>query len=186
MLEEKIEALGAYFDGMFRLPQGYNGVRICMPENWAVYEQKTDEFTITPTPVIENNTKKMMFVGSPEAKIIDIMNFAYKVILNNLENEKKKELFKTRVQELVNIFDNNQLSTLETLVFSFEKPKPVKNNKTAKKMNKEVVTEGLAEVKPETETEVEVKEVPEIKPKAKSTNLDDTKLAEIRKLSQEK
>lgn len=186
MLEEKIEALGPYFDGMFRLPQGYNGVRICMPENWAVYEQKTDEFTITPTPVIENNTKKMMFVGSPEAKIIDIMNFAYKVILNNLENEKKKELFKTRVQELVNIFDNNQLSTLETLVFSFEKAKAGKNNKSSKKANKEVVIEEPVEVKIEAKTEIEVKEVVDETTKTKATTPNDPKLDEIRKLAQQK
>lgn len=131
MLEKKIEALGTYFDGMFRLPEGYNGVRVVIPDNWKVYNKKTDDYTITPQAIIDNNTRKMMFVGSPSAKVGDIMDFVYQVILNNIENEKKKQLFQSRIKELGDIFDNNQLSMLETLVFKFEKIKKSKKEMTA-------------------------------------------------------
>lgn len=179
MLEQKIEALGGYFDGMFRLPEGYNGVRICIPENWIVYEEKNDEFTITPTVVNDNNTRKMMLIGSPKAKIIDIMNFAYKIIVSNLENEKKKQLFQVRLKELANIFDNNELSKLETLVFSFGKvneSKPNKNNKKGKK-------ETAISVPIETNNQIEdpIKKAP-----VNNSDKLSEKIAEIKKLSQEK
>lgn len=182
MLEKKIEALGSYFDGMFRLPEGYNGVRICMPENWVVYEEKTNEFTITPKVVIDNNIRKMMFIGSPEAKIIDIMNFAYKVIIGNLENEKKKQLFQIRVKELGNIFDNNELSKLETLIFSFEK------TKKSKKETKSTITTDEEE-SPQIKKTPELTNVDTTQTKKENKpiiNVDEGELGEIKKLSQSK
>lgn len=130
MLEKKIKLLGEYFDGMFRLPQEYNGVRVVIPSTWKAYPKETEEYTIEPniSEVINNDYVKMTFIGTPKATINDIMDFTYKIITDNLENEKKKEFFQIKLKELAELFDSNQLSKLETLVFKFEKPKKNKKN----------------------------------------------------------
>lgn len=143
MLEKKIEELGSYFDSMFKLPEGNNGIKVIIPENWKIYGVETDEYAISVQPIIENNIKKIRFVGSLNVKIGTIIDFANQVILNNIENEKKKELFQLRVKELANIFDNNRLSKLETLGFKFEKNKKQKSKE--KISNAETTTEIVNE-----------------------------------------
>lgn len=129
MLEKRIQELGNYFDGIFPLKEGYTGIRIIIPNNWTVYEKKTSAYNITVANAIDNGIKKTIFIGDPNAKITDIMDFVKEVITRNLENEAKKTLFKSKVNELATIFDNNNLSLLENIVFKFEKPRKVKKTK---------------------------------------------------------
>lgn len=147
MLEKKIELLGEYFDGMFRLPQNYNGVRVIIPSTWKAGTKETDEYTIEPnvSEIVNNDYVKMIFVGTPKATVNDIMDYTYKVIVDNLEIEKKKEFFQIKLKELVNLFDANQLSKLETLVFKFEKPKKVKKEKENSKEPIEITVETILE-----------------------------------------
>lgn len=163
MLEKKIELLGEYFDGMFRLPKEQNGVRVIIPSNWKTYSKETEEYTIEPnvSEVINNDYVKIIFVGTPKAKINDIMDFIHKVIMDNVENEKKTELFQIKIKELASVFDSNQLSKLELLVFKFEK------QKKSKKFENDTNEKIEVETKPISDEEVK-------------------KLDEIRKLSQEK
>jgi hypothetical protein len=162
MLEKKIEELGVYFDGVFRLKDGYNAVRVIIPETWATYEKKTDELVIQPVKVYDDNRQKTLFVGNEKAKLTDIMDFAKEVILNNLENESKKQLFKIRVEELALVFDTNQLSTLQNLVFKFEKPKKVKKEKELEMeeiiLDKNGDETKVPEIKKEVETEAEIED----------------------------
>lgn len=160
MLEKKIEELGIYFDGIFRLKDGYNGVRVIIPETWATYEKKTDELLIQPVKVYDDNRQKTLFVGNEKAKLTDIMDFAKEVILNNLENESKKQLFKKKVEELALVFDTNQLSTLQNLVFKFEKSKKVKKEKELETeeitLDKNSDDTNVPEIKKEVVVETEV------------------------------
>lgn len=132
MLEKKIEELGMYFDGMFKIKEGYNAVRINIPTNWRTYPKKTDEYEIEPYQVNDNNIPKTLLVGNSNASLNNIMDFAIELILNNLENETKKELYNNKIIELAKIFDTHQLSQLENLVFKFEKPKKIKKIKETK------------------------------------------------------
>ena len=127
MLEKKIEQLGVYFDGMFRLDINKLGVRVIFPEGWKSSDKKTDDFIIKHYQVIDNGIKKVLFVG--EGTTFDIiLDFIYEVIINNLENEKKTKLFQNKVLELAELFDSNRLSKVETLVFKFEKIKKEKKS----------------------------------------------------------
>ena len=112
MLEKKILELEGYFDGMFPLKDGYNGIRVIIPNEWMVYDKKTPEYSITIVNVMDNKIKKTLFVGDQNAKITDIMDFVKEIITRNLENEAKKLLFKSKVSELAKIFDRNNLSFL--------------------------------------------------------------------------
>ena len=62
-----------------------------------------------------------MFIGSPKATITNILDYANSEIRNNLENDSKNKLFQLKIEELKKLFDENQLSKLENLVFKFDK-----------------------------------------------------------------
>ena len=121
MLEKKIQELGEYFDGVFPLKGGCNGVRVILPVEWFVYNKECDDYIIEAHKIIDNNINKIIFVGDSGAKIVDIMNFIKEVIQNNVENESKKILFNNKVAELTELFKNNSLSKLETMLFKFGK-----------------------------------------------------------------
>lgn len=141
MLEKKLDELGKYFDGMFRLPNGYNGVRIIIPNTWSMYDKITNEFEIKSNKLIDNGVTKILFVGNDKAKLTDIIDFAIEVISNNLEREVKKELFNSKVIEMAKIFDTNKLSTLQTLVFKFEKIKKNKVKEDDSKIIESIIDE---------------------------------------------
>ena len=155
MLEKRIEELGDYLDSWFRNGNGNNAIRILIPEKWAIYGKKTDEYTISAKKVNHNGVIKAQFDGSEGVKLVDIMELAIQVIMNNLENESKKEFFQIRLKELVNIFDNNRLADLQNLIFKFEKPK--KEKKVKEDIEEDVnIEEVPAEIESKVETEEEI------------------------------
>lgn len=123
MIEKKIEQLGSNFDGIFKLPQDYTGVSIIIPENWHYKSFENAEYLIEPKLIskLENGFVKIMFIGSPKATITNILDYANSEIRNNLENDSKNKLFQLKIEELKKLFDENQLSKLENLVFKFDK-----------------------------------------------------------------
>lgn len=131
MLEKKIEELGQYFDGMFRVNEKQNAVRIIAPSTWKIYPKKTETYSITPFYDKENGTNngKILFVGSENVSLSDIMDYVKEVMLNNIEIEAKKELFTKRIKELGELFDNNTLEYAKNIVFKYEKPKKIKKLK---------------------------------------------------------
>lgn len=128
MLEKKIEQLGAYFDGMFRIDNTRVGVRVVIPDEWKSYDKKTDNYMIINYKINDNGINKILFVGNNNSSFEDVIDFVFEVITNNLENEKKKKLFNIKYLELAKIFDSNRLAKLENLIFKFEKNKKIKNN----------------------------------------------------------
>jgi hypothetical protein len=145
-LESRIELLGAYFDGILRLPEDHNGVRIIVPNDWVMYEKVSDNYNIIPMSVFDNNISKILFIGDKNATILDIMDFAYEVIMNNIENENKKELFELKVKELASLFDANHLCKLKNLVFKFEKSKKIKHADILKNTKLDNSTDNNAEL----------------------------------------
>lgn len=137
MLEKKIEKLGKYFAGVFPYEKGYSGVAITIPKNW-VYYNKDNGDKITAVKQKENGVDEMtvILVGAPDVKILEIMDFAFEIIMNNKEAEEKKALYNEKIIELAKIFDSNRLSKLQNIVFKFEKTKAVSANKTEKETTK--------------------------------------------------
>jgi len=130
MLEEKIEKLGEYYDGMFPLSEkGWNGVRVKLPNNWVLKEKDEDNILIVP----KKEGEKTVFCGNPTTKLVDIFDFIIEIIDFNMESQNKVLLYKQKVEELKELFNNNSLAKLETLIFTFEKGK--KNNTNKEKTN---------------------------------------------------
>jgi|ERR1035437_8687607 hypothetical protein len=150
MLEDKIVKLDTYLDSWFRNEHGNNAIRVLIPETWVIYGKKNDEYSITAKKVRHNGAVKAQFDGSDNLSLEDIMEFAIQVIMNNIENESKKNLFQVKLKELADIFDANQLAMLENLVFKFEKPKKEKKTKG------DIEEEKIEEVPEEIETEEEI------------------------------
>ena len=127
MLEKKIDKLGKYFNGIEKYEEGFSGVKINVCDGWTVYGKKTENYEITPCRD-KNELNKYILVGTPNASVGEIMDFAYEIIMNNLERESKLSLFNVKIKELGKIFDENTLASLQNLVFKFEKPKKIKKN----------------------------------------------------------
>jgi len=160
MLEKRIEELGGYLDSWFRNEKGNNAIRVLIPENWAIYGKKTEEYTISAKKIRHNGAIKAQFDGSENVKLVDIMELATQVIMNNLENESKKQLFQVKLKELADIFDANRLATLQNLIFKFEKPKKDKKLKEdidGGENEEEKIEEVPVEKPTETEEEIEAK-----------------------------
>lgn len=143
MLENKIEAIKPYFDGWFILEESKNGIRTILPKEWVIYGKKTEKVNITPRRDYDNNTNKVMFIGDQNTKIVDIVEFIEEIVLNNIENEAKKQLFAEKIEELASVFDSNKLTLLKTLVFKFEKHK--KNKKIVEKVDEAIDTSKTEE-----------------------------------------
>lgn len=130
MLEKKIEELGQYFDGIVRLKNGLNGIKMTIPKNWVLYNKETENYVIQSKKISEEyNSVKALIGSNVNLKYTELMDFAIEIMYNNIERENKKELFQLKVVELGKIFDSNKLSTLENLVFKFDKNKKNRNNK---------------------------------------------------------
>jgi hypothetical protein len=139
MLDKKIEELGDYFISLEKFNGNYIGIKVKLPENWVIFEKVKDEkkendYSIVPVKKQEDGGR-ITFVGDPNSKASDVIDFIKKIIKSNSENEEKKSLFNKKVKELGSIFDNNELSYLKNLIFDFQP----KNNA---KVTAEVITFG--------------------------------------------
>jgi hypothetical protein len=159
MLEKKIEELGKYFDGIFKLQGDLNCVKIIIPDKWKLYSKKTEEYTIESkvTERVGNDKVKIMLVGTSNASIIDLINFASEFISTNVEMGKKTELFNIKVHELASVFDSNRLSKLQNITFKFEKPKKVKQE--PEPIEEEVIDDKKDDEKMSEESSVELDEL---------------------------
>lgn len=125
-LDKKIKSLGDRFLG-FEKREGFNIVKVIMPENWVLTGEKTDEYEIAFVRDKQNKviTSFVASIGCEYSTIIDLIN---KNISTNNEREFKSTLLLEKIKELTKIFDENNLVKLEKLVFTF-KDKPKYNKK---------------------------------------------------------
>jgi hypothetical protein len=61
----------------------------------------------------------MYYSESPDVTIDNLLDFVEKIINFNLDEEVKVKLFRIKLNELKEIFENNSLSQVKKLVFSF-------------------------------------------------------------------
>ena len=128
MIENKINKLGIYYDGMFpfKEKEGYNAVRVIFPKHWKIYNKEEGDISIVVVPIEDGN--KYLFIGNEKTKLIDIFDFTIEVMENNLEGENKEKLFKEKVEELKLLFKENNLTALKTLTFSLSEKKTKNKN----------------------------------------------------------
>lgn len=146
-IKERIEKLGSYFCSMnVAAENGIIYVLVQFPKGWGCSEITEYNFNVKTVRAEEPNC--FYFFADLETgfdKVFDAIE--YNIVFNE-EAQAKVSLLREKIEELKNIFENEDINTLKTLMFKITKKK--KNvKKTNKKQN--IIK---AEIKEVTEEEI--------------------------------
>jgi hypothetical protein len=85
---------------------------------WSILKEHTKEIEVIKNSSQEENKVVVSFVTPyNEDGINKIENSVNSIIKYNIEKEEKEKLFRSKVQELKNIFENKKLDSLKSLKF---------------------------------------------------------------------
>lgn len=103
-----------------RILKNYVSVDMSFPSTWKMINNRPNEVEILQNETNEG-TILTSFVCVNEKEYIDLLeNSLDAFIKTNIEREEKERLFKSKVQELKNIFDKEKLENLKSLKFDIE------------------------------------------------------------------
>lgn len=103
-----------------RVLKNYISFDMIFPETWVFYKNYPNGIEVI---VNEDNQNRQVhsFVTENKKDLIDtVETLIDNLIKNNIEREEKERLFKSKVQELKNIFDKEKLENLKSLKFDIE------------------------------------------------------------------
>lgn len=119
-IQQRLNKLKPYVKGM-RFVNTTSVVDVQLKENWNIMESKT---ILVKKGKSEDNY--FMFYSEDEnISFDDILDHVEKIINLNIENEKKLELIKVKIEELKKHFETKSLDVLKTLKFQFDDLIPV-------------------------------------------------------------
>jgi hypothetical protein len=118
-IQERLNKLKPYVKGM-RFVNTTAVVDVQLKGNWNILD--SDKISVKKGKTEENY---FMFFSEDESISFDeILDHVEKVINVNIENEKKLELIKIKIEELKRHFENKSLEVLKTLRFEFDEITP--------------------------------------------------------------
>lgn len=136
-IKERIERLGMYFNSMnVAAENNIIYVRVQFPKGWGCSELTEHNFNVTA--VTDEIPGYFYFFANMEVgfdKIFDAIEYN---IQFNEEAQTKVTLLREKIEELKNIFENEDISVLKTLVFKYKKKK-VKTTPTKRKVVEEIL-----------------------------------------------
>lgn len=127
-IKERIERLGEYFNSMnVAAENGIIYIHVKFDKGWGCSE--LTEYNYNVKCVKDETPGYFYFFADMEVgfdKIFDAIEYNIKF---NEEAQEKVSLLMTKIEELKNIFENEQIDTLKTLEFKYKKkcPKKIKN-----------------------------------------------------------
>jgi hypothetical protein len=116
-IQERLNELRPYVVGI-RYLQGIQLVDAIFNKGWTVPESKV----IQVERVDGDENYYMFFSGNNDIDVDDLLDYVQEIIKLNIEREKKYELLKLKAAELQKIFQENTLSKLQKLRFTFDEP----------------------------------------------------------------
>jgi hypothetical protein len=123
-----------------RILKNYVSFDMIFPNSWVVNKKTPEGVEIIETENQEGNVIKS-FVSENRKELIDkIENIIDGIIKTNIEREEKEKLFKSKVNELKNIFEKEKLENLKGLKFDLEELTKFIQNEEAEISSR--VTEG--------------------------------------------
>ena len=147
-IKERIERLGMYFHSMnVAAENNIIYVRVQFPKGWGCSE--LTEYNFNVKSVTDEIPGYFYFFANMEIgfdKIFDAIEFNIRF---NEEAQAKVSLLREKIEELKDIFENEDINVLKTLEFKYKKKKPrsIKAQKT--------ITEELKEIlEPASETQI--------------------------------
>ena len=114
-IQNRLDKLMPYVKGM-RFVKNTAVVDVQLKENWTIV--KSDKILYQKGKNEENYF--MFFSEGGSSTFDDILDFVEKTINFNIENEKKLELIKVKIEELKRHFETKSLDVLRTLKFGFD------------------------------------------------------------------
>jgi hypothetical protein len=103
-----------------RILKNYVSFDMVFPNSWVVSKKIPEGVEVIETENQEGNVIKS-FVSENKKELIDkIENIIDGIIKTNIEREEKEKLFKSKVNELKNIFEKEKLENLKGLKFDLE------------------------------------------------------------------
>lgn len=139
-IKERIERLGMYFHSMnVAAENNIIYVRVQFPKGWGCSE--LTEYNFNVKSVTDEIPGYFYFFANMEIgfdKIFDAIEFN---IQFNEEAQAKVSLLREKIEELKDIFENEDINVLKTLEFKYKKKKPksIKVQKTDTEELKEIV-----------------------------------------------
>jgi hypothetical protein len=118
-IQERLNKLKPYVKGM-RFVNTTAVVDVQLKGNWNILD--SDKISVKKGKTEENYF--MFFSEDESISFDDILDHVEKVINVNIENEKKLELIKIKIEELKRYFENKSLEVLKTLRFEFDEITP--------------------------------------------------------------
>ena len=119
IFSEFISKVNKYLKSV-RVLKNYVSFDMIFPETWSTVKKFPEGIEIIQN---ENNDGKMItsFVCENKNNLIDSLEKTMDIFIkNNIEREEKEKLFKSKVQELKNIFEKENLENLKGLKFDVE------------------------------------------------------------------
>ena len=114
-IQNRLDKLMPYVKGM-RFVKNTAVVDVQLKENWTIV--KSDKILYQKGKNEENYF--MFFSEGGSSTFDDILDFVEKTINFNIENEKKLELIKVKIEELKRHFETKSLDVLRTFKFGFD------------------------------------------------------------------
>lgn len=103
-----------------RILKTYVSFDMIFSDSWSVLKNTTEGIEVLEN-VGQDGIKITSFVCQIDNKLIDILElYLDEIIRTNIEKEEKGRLFKLKVSELKNIFENENLDNLRGLKFDVE------------------------------------------------------------------
>jgi hypothetical protein len=96
---------------------------------WIVKDSPTPEIKIHKSGPNEEGKVIYHFYGEKNKTHVDmLLDFLEEIINENLDRERKEDLFKKKVEELKSVFKESTLTDLENLLIKVEQEKVTKEN----------------------------------------------------------
>lgn len=103
-----------------RILKNYVSIDMTFPTTWKMINNKPNEVEILQNEANDGSILTS-FVCVNEKEHIDLLETSLDTFVKtNIEREEKEKLFKSKVQELKNIFDKEKLENLKSLKFDIE------------------------------------------------------------------
>ena len=101
-----------------RIIKDYISFDMTFSNTWSILKEHTKDIEVIKNNTQEDNKVVISFVSPYNEESIDkVENSINSIVKYNIEKEEKERLFKSKVQELRNIFENKKLDSLKNLKF---------------------------------------------------------------------
>ena len=102
-----------------RILKNYVSFDMLFPESWVMLKKNPENIEVLVNET--NDGVITSFVCEMKKEVIEVLeNTLDQIVKTNIEREEKERLFKTKVNELKNIFEKEKLDSLKSLKFDME------------------------------------------------------------------